>query len=895
LPQIAVRGLPVERSSMIGKTISHYRVIEQLGKGGMGEVFLAEDTNLKRQVALKVLPDTFAADPERLARFEREAKLLASLNHPNIADIHGLEKTESGPLLIMELVEGETLAQRISRGPLPVDETLEICRQIAEGLEAAHEKGVIHRDLKPSNIKVTPEGKVKILDFGLAKAFAGENEVSQSADSPTLSAAATMRGVILGTAAYISPEQAKGKAVDKRTDIWAFGCVLYELLTGKQAFSGESVAEILAAVLHQEPDWRLLPNSTPSIRLLLRRCLEKNPARRFRDVADVQIQIEEIQEGSVTDEPSRAQGKNGQRALPWVFGVLAAALATGLTVWKLKPAPPTTAQPPVHVVISLPPGDRLAQARPVVSPDGSHLVYAAIRGDVQKLFVRALDSFEPRSIPGTEGATCPFFSPDGLWIGFFAGGKLKKVSISGGAPITLCDAGGPASGGAAWGPDDSIVFAPSNDSGLWRISAAGGKPQVLTTVDRSKGEFSHRYPQFLPGNKGLLFVTMTGFGWDQYHIFMQSLDTRERRLVVPQGHTGSYIPTGHLVYGRAGTLAAVPFDPDHPDTRGAPVTIAEGIRELGVPGAEYSCSATGVLAYVPAGPRQYERRLVWVDRKGEVEILPVPLKAYGGTALSPDGRQAAVYVESNAGDIWIYDLTRGAWTRFTTEEGGSQNAVWTPDGKRIVYTGFRAGFRNLFWRAADGSGAEERLTKSEHQQAPFSWSPDGTVLAYTDADPFGGMAVWTLRPGRGGNPESLLDNSARQPRFSPDGRWLAYTSDTTGRLEIYVQPFPGPGKKWQISTDGGEEMRWAPNGKELFYRIGNKMMAVDITTEPVFAAAKPRLLFERQFSARGFEVSPDGRRFLMVQAVEPELPATQINLVLNWFEELKRRVPVVNR
>ena len=887
--------------SMTGKMLDHYRVREKLGRGGMGEVYLADDIALDRKVALKFLPQMFTGDRERMARFEREAKLLASLNHPNIAAIHGVEEAEGKRFLVLEFVEGETLAQRLSKGPLPVEEVFDICRQIAEALEAAHEKGVIHRDLKPANVMIAEGDKVKILDFGLAKALSEETQSIDSSQSPTLTETMTRPGVVLGTAAYMSPEQAKGKVVDKRADIWAFGCMLYECLAGKRAFEGETVTETLAAILKGEPDWQVLPLTTPShIRLVLRRCLEKDISRRFHSAADIAILIGEAlaatpsaPSAGVADEHPR-----WQRILAIASAALLVAAVTGIATWYLKPS--TNVQAPVHVVIPLPTDDRVeTQDYPplALSPDGKRLVYVAIRKRVQQLFLRALDSQEVKSIEGTDGAAYPFFSPDGQWIGFFAQGKIKKVSIAGGAPQTLCESG--YTGGASWGTDDTIVFTPSAASALWRVPAIGGAPQQLTKLDKSLNELSHRYPQFLPGGKSLLFTVLAGDGWDESHIAVLRLDTGERRIVLHGGHTGRFVPTGHMVYYRAGSLLAIPFDPVRLEVTGStPTAIVEGISQSsGTTGGEYTFSLTGSLAYIPASRRQFERRLVWVDRKGEVQPLPAPARSYFSVALSPDGGQAAVIIASSAFELWIYNLAGGTLTRLASEAGSNSFPLWTPDGKRITYRGARQGARNVFWRAADGTGTEERLTTGEGLHNPYCWSPDGKWLAYCPLSPTTtSMDIWML-PLEGDRKPQLFHQTPfheDQPSFSPDGRWLAYASEESGRREIYIQPFPGPGGKWQVSTDGGANPHWARNGHELFYRNGNKMMAVEIETLTAFVHHAPRVLFEGNYlslPAADYDVAPDDQRFLMIQSVEPEQPPTQINLILNWFEELKQRVP----
>jgi serine/threonine protein kinase/Tol biopolymer transport system component len=873
-----------------GTRLGFYEILAPIGSGGMGEVYKAHDTKLGRDVAIKILPEAFAHDPERLSRFQREAKMLASLNHPNIATIHGLEQSNGTSYLVMELVSGETLADHIKReGALPIVEALKIGVQIAEALEAAHEKGIIHRDLKPANVKITPDGKVKVLDFGLAKAFAGDVADSNPSQSPTLSAVATMQGVLLGTAAYMSPEQARGKAIDKRTDIWAFGCVLYELLCGRPAFEGEDITEILAAVVKTEPDWTRLPEATPlTIRTLLRRCLRKDRRQRLQDAAGVRIEIDDelANPSAATGAPSPE--KSWQRSIPLSLAAPVAAvllIVAGILVWMLKPAPPSPPQNPAHVQVALPPGDRLQtlNLNVALSADGTALAYIGIHGGVSQVYVRALDAPEAKALSGTEGAFSPFFSPDAQWIGFFAQGKMKKVPVGGGAPLTVCDS---APGGASWGTDDTIVF--SDGERLFRVSAAGGQPKILTTPDLTKGEYSHRYPQILPGGKDVLFTALNGFGWDESRIEVLRLDTGERRVLVRGGHTGRFLPSGPLVYYRAGALLAVPFDLARLEVKGnAPVTVADGVLQSnGTTGAAYAVSAAGVLAYIPAsGAHQFEQRLVWVDRQGKIEPLAAPAKTYGYAALSPDGQHIAVSITSGTSVLWIYDLTRGSLTQLTSEQGSYINPLWTPGGRRVVYRSNKAGIWNLYWRPADGSGAEERLTMSDDSDTPYSWSPDGKVLAYTK----GNQTIWILPLEGDRKPHTFLQTSsiATRPQFSPDGHWLAYSSEESGGPQVYVQPYPGPGGKWQVSTAGGNRPQWNPNNRELFYRNGDTTMVVDVTTSPTFSAGKPRVLYQ---GPEG-DVSRDTHRFLAMQPVELGQPPTQINVVLNWFEELKRRVP----
>jgi len=894
-----------------GTRLGSYEVVAQIGAGGMGEVYEARDTKLGRNVAIKVLPAAFVNDSERLSRFQREARMLAALNHPNIAAIYGLE--ESGPIraLVMELVEGPTLAERIRGGAIPLDEALPIARQVADAVEYAHDKNVIHRDLKPANIKVTADGAVKVLDFGLAKAMSEESAEGDMSNSPTLSMAATRQGVILGTAAYMSPEQAKGKPVDRRTDIWAFGCVFYEMLTGKQAFQGEDITEVLASVVKSEPAFDALPARTPAlIRNLLRRCLEKNPRRRLGHISEARVLIEDVLSGAVTAEPVAEAAIASaplawKRALPWATGVVVSVM-TGFAVWMLRPAPPPL--PVSRVVIPLPARDPLAGTAGsmlALSPDGTQLAYVA--GAQQRIYLRALDAMEAKPLTGTEGATSPFFSPDGQWIGFFANGKLKKVAVSGGAVLTLCDAGNPR--GGTWGANDTIVFAAGNTTGLSQVPAAGGESGALTKL--KEGVLSHRWPQFLPDGKTILYTIGVGTSYDDANIVVQRLDSAEPKVLIRGGTYPQYAPTGHLVYYRAGTIMAVPFDASRLEVRGTPAPALEGVMSgAGGTGAgQFSFSSLGSLVYVPGGPQDLaQQTLVWVDRKGAAQPLPAPPHAYANPRFSPDGRQVAFDIaEAGKQDIRIYDLMRDTLTRLTFE-GINAFPVWTPDGKRVAYRSQQSGAFNIFWKPADGSGAEERLTTSPNNQSPSYFSLDGRTLGYILQNSKTGWDLWELPLEGERKPRPFLQTPFNEitQRLSPDGRWVAYLSDESGRYEVYVQPFPGPGGKWQISTDGGGEVSWSPKGNELFYRTGDqreKMMAVDIHAQPSFSAGKARLLFEGPYTSNAangavgpnYSMSLDGQRFLMLkpgQQVQQQSTAlTQINVVQNWFEELKRRVP----
>ena len=882
-----------------GEKLGSYEILSPLGAGGMGEVYRARDSQLGREVAIKVLPEEFTDHPQKLARFEREARLLAALNHPGIATLHGLEKVKGKPFLVMELVEGETLAERIARGPLPVDETLTLAQQIADALEAAHEKGVIHRDLKPANIKVDPEGQVKVLDFGLAKAFADEGPEGELSQSPTLSRDATRAGVILGTAAYMSPEQAKGKTVDKRSDIFSFGIVLYEMLTGKRAFAGEDVSDVLAAIIRAEPDWKGVPSDLdPRIQSLLRRCLRKDRKTRLRDVGDVRNEIEAILAEPDTAVPSKA-AKARAPVLAWALaGVLAVALlATLWILWPTAGAP----EPPVRFSVNLGAGDGQlftgVGGTPVLSPDGKTLALVGqMPGGNTQLYIRPLDNLEATPLSGTEGAYLPFFSPDGRWLAFFTAGALKKVSVSGGAALTIAEA--PSPRGGTWGPDDTIVSTPTGATGLYRVPASGGTPVELTEL--SEGEQSHRFPRFLPNGKAVLFMIQAQGGtFDDATIEAVLLDTGERKVLHRGGTYPRYASSGHLLYAREATLFAMPFDAERIEPTGEPTPVIEGVGATGIGEALFSVADDGSLVYVPGVGAAAESKLVWVDRQGVEQPVAETLRAYLDPRLSPDGQRLAVAISDADGyETWLLELGRGTLTRLTFGEGLSMRPLWSPDGERVIFASNREGNWDIFSKPADGSGTAEQLTTGAYR-IPTSISSDGKSIVFRQNSDPSGRDIGMVRLEGESEPEMLLQTPFHEDTgmLSPDDRWLAYVSNESGREEIYARPFPGPGGKLQISTEGGTEPMWSRDGRELFYRTGNKMMAIAIATEPELAPGRPTLLFEGRYlsgvstgnPATGYDVAPDGR-FVMIRADEASGP-TQIHVVLNWFEELKRLVP----
>jgi serine/threonine-protein kinase len=896
-------GAKREPYPVIGQTLSHYRMTERLGAGGMGEVYRATDSRLGRDVALKVLPEAFASDEERMARFEREAHLLALLNHPNIATIHGLEEAEGVRFLVLELVEGKPLAERIARGPIPIDEALPIAGQIAEALEYAHEHGVIHRDLKPANVKVTPDGTTKILDFGLAKALAG-NAAIELPEVSTVSDLTTHPGALLGTPAYMSPEQARGHPLDKRTDIWSFGCVLYEMLTGKRVFAAGTASDIIASILQREPNWDALPPGVPlSARRLMQRCLEKDPKRRLRDIGDARIEIED----TLTRAPEsdgEAIAATGEPVSGWslpltwiLLGLIV--LFAALVAWNPWQSE-TSPRPSTRFSIILPERAPLAPAGAMplgldfpslaLSPDGGHLVYVALVNGRRHLHVRDMKNGEIEPIPGTEGGYIPFFSPDGEWVGFFADKKLKKVSISGGGLISLADA--PIGRGGSWAADDYIYFVPTEGVGISKIPAAGGPVQRVTKP--SSGTYMHLWPEGLPAGRSVLFRV---WGWGG-GVAIYSLESGEQRTIIEQAWAARYLPTGHLVYPQPGTLLAVPFDLADFKVTGPPVTVLEGLRTETNQQAQISVSRNGLLVYAP-GTHASVGTLVWVDRKGNKQPLGLPPGIFGMFSLSPDGRTVAISMED---DIWLFDTERGTPTRFTFDKL-SEGPVWTPDGKNVVFLSQSEGGPAVFWKPADGSRDMVQLTENKEVINTNSVSPDGKVLALSVRSPKTSTDIFLLpleseepSGASAAEPSLFLQTGFLElfPIFSPDGRWIAYTSDESGQWEVYVRPYPGPGASVRISTAGGEEPRWSRDGRELFYRGGSKWYVVDVTLGPEFRAGTPRVLFEGSYvnvPGWSYDVSPDGKRFLVIEGVEQKKALTELVVITNWFNELRRLAP----
>ena len=895
---------------MIGGSLGHYQIVAKLGEGGMGQVWQATDTQLNRQVALKILPDVFADDPDRLARFQREAQVLASLNHPNIAAIYGIETSADTQALVLELVEGPTLADRIALGPIPVDEALPIARQMADALEAAHEQGIIHRDLKPANIKVKADGTVKVLDFGLAKAFQPEASDPNLSLSPTISltAAATQMGMVIGTAAYMAPEQARGRVVDKRADIFAFGVVLYEMLTGQRPFQGEDVSLTLAAVMTFDPDLDRLPETlTPTLKTYLTRCLAKDPKQRVHDIADVRLALEgafDTAADASTGAVAAPRGRTWRQVTQAVAIGLAIAVLSGLGVWFVLRVDAPPANPVVRFAMPLADGQAFTgTGRPIVaiSPRGDYIAFTANNG----LWLRRLNEAAATLVPGSIPARNPFFSDDGQWLAFYQEpGQLKRVAVTGGASVTVGPADNP--WGASWGADDTILYGQRD--GIWRVPGTGGTPVHIVSLE--EGAAAHG-PQLLPGGEWVLF-TLRPNGvalWNQAQIVAQSLSTNERRILLHGGRDARYLATGHLVYGLNGALMAVPFDSDTMTVTPGPVSLVEGLAEADSTGAaQFSVSRSGSLVYARAeAAGGGQRSVVWVDSEGREEPLTgLPADDYQSIDLSPDGTRLALEIGEGANsNIWTYTLADRTLNPVTTDPALDQVPLWMPDGRRLVFASLRLGDWGLYRQNADGTGDAELLfsdfSEGLADVASDAWTPQADTLVFVTRR-MGANALWVLSMEDRVATELPLETEFNETRaaLSPEGDWIAYESNRSGQQEIYVERFPDLGDRRIISTGGGQQPIWSPDGEELFYLDlpARRLMVVQVTTERGFDFTTPEVRFEGRFldlrSAPGYDVAPDGQGFVMIKlgADSAGSGAPQLDVVLNWVEELKERVPV---
>jgi serine/threonine protein kinase/Tol biopolymer transport system component len=895
--------MPLSSGSLLGP----YQIVSPLGAGGMGEVYRASDSRLRREVAIKVVPEATANDAHRLARFAREAQFLAALNHPNIASIYGFEESPTIHALIMELVEGTTLAERTAQGPIPVEDVLPIAKQITEALEYAHERNIVHRDLKPANIKITPDGTVKVLDFGLAKALSDETANSDITNSPTLTAAATKAGHILGTAAYMAPEQARGKVVDRRADIWSFGAVLYEMFTGKVAFKGETVSDTLAAVIRGEPDWTLLSSNVPNeIRQLMRRCLEKEARQRLQSIGEARIVIENSIAGRSSSAPSAsgilaAPESRKNRALP----IIAAAalcvllLAAGFVAANLLHRGAKHESPVIRFTVNPPPGTSLnSNWRSVaISRDGTRIVLSASTSDGSRLYLRDLSGAAPVAIAGSDGAVNPVFSPDGKWLAFLAAGQLKKISIDGGTVISL--ANGIASlGGICWGPDHNIYYAPSRSSGILSVNDSGGTPQLVTKLQADKGELAHLSPEILPDGKTLLFSAFSGGNVDEGTLLAQKIGSQDRKVIVAKGSEARFFPPNHLLYMRDGNLMSSEFDRVKLEVGGSPeVVIHDVLMHPATGSALYDVSGTGTLIYVNGGKQAVENSLVLAEHDAKAQPLPVKPNLYESPRFSPDGKLLAMTVRLPDPDIWVYDIERGALRRITFAPGEDELPVWSPDGKRIAFAS--NGRQQAFMVAVDGSGQEEPLMKNESHFHLQSWSPNGKLIAYERVGNSGQYEIWILPMEGDRKPYPYLVSQFRvdQPAFSVDGNWLAYSSNESGRSEVYAQRFPGPGEKVQVSTDGGSNPVWSRDGKQLIFENAGTLWATEVLVSP-FRVGKSRVLYQGDIwddaAGPNYALAPGGKKIVVVQRIK-DPDGGNLKVVVNWDEELQNLAGADNK
>ena len=881
-----------------GTRLGPHEILAPIGAGGMGEVYKAKDTRLDRIVAIKVLPEHLAESPERKQRFEREAKAISQLNHPHICTLYDVGEQDGIDYLVMEYIEGETLADRLKRGPLPFDEALRYAHQLADGLGKAHRQGVVHRDIKPGNVVLTQSGP-KLLDFGLAK-LRGTGLVSGGAEAsalPTQDKPLTDAHTILGTLQYMAPEQLEGKDTDARSDIFAFGALLYEMVTGKKAFEGASQASLIAAILEKEPApiSLLQPMSPRALDRVLRTCLAQKPDNRWQSVEDVGRQLEWIAQG---EQESAAPLKNNR--IP-ILVAAAAALVAAVVAWTLKPTP-TSLSSPARFSLELPSsaigathaGGVAFSSSLAISPDGSTLVYTGSEGPVLQLYQRRLDQFDSNAIPGTEGAGAPFFSPDGEWIGFFTLDRIKKARLDGGAPATICNCRGL---GASWGKDGHIYFTASNQSGISRVSEDGGEPESLTQTN-PEAQFTHYSPHVLPDGTVLFSIWNLNSTGELHLLSPESKETRPLGLDIPVALTATYLPTGHLLFETMSGLAAVRFDLARLETTGTPVTVVDEVftdTALGI--AHYAVSENGTLFYIPG---LVDSRILRVDRGGRATQLLDAQHPYFIPRLSPDGTRVALVIYDDSisqRHIWSYELDRGALTRLTFGEGHSTDPVWSPDGTRFAFVSNRSGIWKPYWKSSDGSGAVTEVAHGDRTVMTASWSPDGEWLFFKEGGEAGNWDIGAVRVDGTEESRVLLGTSYEElfPSLSPDGRFLAYTSDETGRREVYVRAFPDLTGKRQISTNGGSEPVWAKNGGELFYRETRQLMSVPVRTQPEFSAGRPELLFEGQYEiepfggdASNYDVSNDGQSFIMIGDAEQ---SQRLNIVLNWFDELERLVP----
>ena len=900
-----------------GTKFGPYQIECPLGAGGMGEVYRARDTRLDRTVAIKILPSHLSDDVEARSRFDREARAISSLNHPNICHLYDVGAQEGTSYLVMEYLEGETLADRLRRGSVPLEQFLEIAIEICEGLDKAHRSGVIHRDLKPGNIMLTKTG-AKLMDFGLAKALSTPtmqaSGLTVTLSTPAASQPLTAHGTVVGTFQYMSPEQLDGQDADMRSDIFSLGVVLYEMLTGRRAFEGKSALSVASAIMEKEPApvSSIKPMTPPALDRAIRRSLAKDPEERWQTAHDLALELKWIaKEGSQVTGPAAGPIQTTRRER-WAWGVAAAVglIAVALAVGFIRRTPklPQT----VHLISEIGADAKLYSGygvSSILSPDGARLAFVASGSDEKhRLYIRSLDQLQATALSGTEDAESPFFSPDSQWLGFFANGKLKKIAVQGGAAITLCDA---FSGrGGSWSEDGTIVFTPDIRTPLFKVSSAGGAPVPLTTLDQATGEATQRWPQYLPGGKAVLFTSDThGANFEDADIAVYTISSGQQKKVLHGGYYGRYLPTGHLLYMHLGTLFAVPFDLKRLEMSGSPTPILEGVAtHVGSASGQFSFSDNGTLMYVPGRGEAPLVSIYWMDHQGKFTPIRETPGDYYEPAFSPDGKRLALQIDQ---DIWVYDLARDTLTRLTFN-GNNRTPIWTPDSQKITYSHFEqpgsVGAADLYWTHADGTGSPLRLTQSNGRKFPSSWHPSGKVLAFAQTTPGGKWSTFTIAMAgndkQGWKPGEIKPLSTSPlltdvESFSPDGRWLAYDSHESGDWEIYVRPFPGPGGKWQVSTGGGTYPKWSHTSKELFYRTpDNRIMLVPYTVSgESFTPGKPQLWSPGQFTDRlgmlNYDLHPDGKRIAVLKTPidTGDSSPSKLSFVFNFFDELRRKVP----